>query len=122
MPDDQPMFSVCIVRTSLDPSVVVRGELDLVTSPQLQTHLDHVIDSTAGDVVADLADVGYIDSTGLRTLLSAHDRLTQAGRHLSLRNPSVQVIRLLEICGVSDLVGVDDLNGDTPTPTTASPR
>ena len=65
-----------------------------------------MIDSTDGDVVVDLANVSFIDFTGLRTVLVAHDRLAQSDRTLAVRNPSVQVSRLLEICGLCDLIEI----------------
>ena len=116
MSNDLPMFSVRIDRTQYEQRVVVRGELDLATSPQLRSRLDHVISSTVGDLSIDVASVRYIDSSGLATLLWAHDRLALMGRHLNLLNPSAQVVRLLEICGVSDLFAVDCVNGGRNAP------
>ena len=112
MSDDLSSFWVEVVRDPHGHVVVVHGELDSATGPHLQMRLEGVFDSSTGDVLVDLADVGYIDSTGLRTLLAAHDRLARIGRHLSVQNPSVQVLRLLEICGVSHLNSVGRLDGD----------
>ena len=92
-----------------DGAVVVHGEVDLATAPDLQSYIDSVIQSTDGDVLIDVADVGYLDSTGLAMLLTAHDRLAAAGRLLRLRDPSIQVVRLLEICGACYLIASDSL-------------
>jgi anti-sigma B factor antagonist len=113
MSHDLPLFAIRVVPGEVDHVIVVAGELDLATGPQLETRLDRVIESTDGDVAVDLADVGYIDSTGLRVLLAAHDRLAQNHRKLAVRNPSVQVVRLLEICGLCNLITSDRLDRDT---------
>lgn len=84
--------------------VVVDGELDLITASQLKRGIDEVIEATSGDVMVDLAKVSYIDSTSLTVLLAAHDRLAAEGRRLAVVNPSSQVLRLLEICGVCHVV------------------
>ena len=106
MTDDLPEFVVRIAFGEINQVVVVNGELDLVNASQLKTHLDAVIDSTDGGVVVDLANVSFIDSTGLRTVLAARDRLAQSNRMLAIRNPSDQVTRLLEICRLCDLIEI----------------
>ena len=109
---DLPEFSVRVALGEIKQLVVVNGELDLVTAPRLEERLKSVIDSTDGDIVVDLANVTFIDSTGLRTMLVAHDRLSQTDRVLAVRRPSVQVVRLLEICGLGNLVEADPSDGD----------
>ena len=118
MSDDLVPFWVHVRRDLHAQVVVVHGELDLETAPHLQTRLEALCDSGVGDVWVDLADVGYIDSTGLRALLAAYERLAASGRHLSVQNPSGQVVRLFEICGVSHLNGVGQLKGDGHRPAT----
>ncbi len=104
---DLPEFSVRVALGEITQRVVVNGELDLVTAPRLEECLNGVVDSTDGDVVVDLANVTFIDSTGLRVLLVAHDRLAESDRTLAVGNPSVQVVRLLEICGLGNVIETD---------------
>ena len=49
-------------------------------------------------------------------MLVAHDRLSQTDRVLAIRRPSVQVVRLLEICGLCNLFGADPSEGDGSRP------
>ena len=52
---------------------VVRGELDLATAPQLEEALVSAIE--AGDeVVLDLRELEFMDSSGVRVLVVAHTR------------------------------------------------
>jgi anti-sigma B factor antagonist len=77
--------------------VVVRGEIDLATSPQLRQALSEAIDGGSMDVVVDLAEVGFIDATGVGALIAAVNQAQRVGRRLTLRAPSHAVRRVLEI-------------------------
>ena len=108
MSDDLPQFSVEVVHGEDEHVIAVHGEIDLVSGPDLKACIELVIDATEGDILVDLADVDYIDSTGLHILLEAHERMARTGWHLSVQNPSPQVLRLLDICGVCNLVATDE--------------
>jgi len=80
----------------------------------------------SGPVLLELADVDFIDSSGLATLLNAQGRLTRVGRRLVLIAPSAPVRRLLSAIGLQDSISsapsLDDAIGlteldDDPTPT-----
>lgn len=81
-----------------DATLVVRGEVDSHTSPQLQERLDAM--DAGGTVTVDLAPTTFIDSSGLRVLVAAHKRLGRGGGRLVLRAPSEAVVRLLEVTGL----------------------
>ena len=58
--------------------VSVAGEVDVYTAPQLREHLDHEIDAGHHDLVVDLTNVTFMDSTGLGVLVG---RLKQIRLH-----------------------------------------
>jgi anti-sigma B factor antagonist len=76
------------------------GELDLVSAPQLESELLAVESPEAGELLIDLADVQFIDSTGLRVLLGASKRADTRGQKLLVRHVGGQARRLFEIAGV----------------------
>ena len=121
MAEELSPFWVEVARDQHEPVVIVHGELDLANGPHLRQRLAELSNSTVGNIVVDLADVRYIDSTGLAALLDASDRLVRTGRRLSVLNPSAQVSRLLEICGVSHLGQLGPLNGDKHRQPAAAP-
>jgi anti-anti-sigma factor len=55
--------------------VHVSGEIDLSAKSLFQERLDDLIEANDDDVVVDLADVSFIDSTDLFVLLQARARL-----------------------------------------------
>ena len=54
------------------------------------------------EVVLDLSGTAFLDSSGLRAILTAHRKMAGAKGSLLLRAPSEPVTRLLEITGLTD--------------------
>jgi anti-sigma B factor antagonist len=78
--------------------VVASGELDLSTSPDLEQELDAIIDrGGCRELVLDLSDVAFLDSTGLRALWTIRQRLQDTGCTFILRSPSEPVQRVLRL-------------------------
>jgi len=92
-PDQVP--SALRVEEGQDGVVAVSGELDLASAPQLGTVLDRQIASGQQDVVLDLSELQFCDSTGLSVFVDAHRTLRDTGRRLVLRRPSARVHKLL---------------------------
>lgn len=82
------------------------GELDLATVPELRARIDAVIDSGVSCLIVDLVDVGFIDSTGLGTLLRAHQRLDAADGMLVIACADPLICRILTVAGVRDVLNV----------------
>jgi anti-sigma B factor antagonist len=82
--------------------VGLRGELDLVGAPLLQTEMESLEIDGAEMVVLDLRELRFIDSAGLRVILAAHERSQQRGQAFALSRGSAQVQRLLSIAGLDE--------------------
>ncbi|MBN8215487.1 MAG: STAS domain-containing protein [Spirochaetes bacterium] len=70
------------------------GDLDSKTGPGIKAALVKAIDDTKTEVCLDLANVPYIDSSGLNILLTVHKIQAERGLPMVLRNPSENVRRL----------------------------
>ena len=88
--------------------MAVTGELDLRTSPQLEERLARAFDAGTELVILDLRQIEFMDSTGLRVFLSAHQRARETGRRFALVRGADQVERVLTLTGVRDLLTVVD--------------
>lgn len=87
--------------------VLVVGELDLDTSPELvRTVLDEVT-RTPADVAIVLNGVSFVDSTGMVALLDIRDALVAGGRSLLLVAPSAAVRYVLELSGLTDEFSIE---------------
>ena len=54
----------------------------------------------------DMANVMFIDSSGLRVLIQAHQKAEQTKRRLVIVNPSLIVSRLFDVSGLNDVFTV----------------
>ena len=90
--------------------VVVRawGELDVASSPGFEAELRDAIRTSSFGVILDLAGVTFIDSTGLRVLISAATLSRSSRRELIVVQGSEQVRQVIETSGVEDLLPLVD--------------
>jgi anti-sigma B factor antagonist len=95
--------------TVVDGSATVRlaGELDVATAGALRSTLCRLDDQGVHSVVVDLAELGFIDSSGLSELVQALSRSRAAGGDVVLRRPTPATRKVLEIVGLTELFAVE---------------
>jgi anti-sigma B factor antagonist len=86
--------------------VTLHGDLDAHAAPALADVLLAAVECQEHTVLVDLAGVGFIDSSGLTILLSAHRRLGRAGGWLIAVDPSPAVVRIFEMTGLDNTISV----------------
>lgn len=91
------------INTSDDAAkVLVEGEVDVSNAGQLRSAVDAALAGSAPEVTIDLAQVPYIDSTGIGVLVGAAHRAQEAGKQLVVASPQKNVARVLGLLGVAD--------------------
>lgn len=85
--------------------IAVRGEIDLATAPTLAAYLQ---DGAEHVTILDLTGVSFIDSTGLRVLLSAHEAASGEDRRFVIIAEQGPVTKLFSITGVDELLDLRD--------------
>jgi anti-anti-sigma factor len=90
------------------------GELDLATVPVVEAELAELWAVGFTQVVLDLREVRFLDSTGLRLLMSWHERSTADGCAFSLIAGPPAVQRVLELVGVADRLTYWSADGSGP--------
>jgi anti-anti-sigma factor len=101
--------------------IALAGELDLVNAPRWEEQLGELEADSPGTLILDLRGITFIDSTGLRAVISADQRARSAGRRLVVVGGAEAVDRLfavtqldqrLEIVDDPDAVGGRGATGD----------
>jgi anti-sigma B factor antagonist len=93
-----------LVRVSL------RGELDLSTVEKVEDELRRIEDRGDKLLVLDLSGLTFLDSTGLRLMVTADQRARKAGRRLALVKGPETVHRVFTITKLDErLQMVDDV-------------
>jgi anti-sigma B factor antagonist len=91
--------------------LVVDGELDLATAPQLTSTAMALVDAGAGNVIVDARLLSFCDSSGLTAFVRIANRLEPTAGRLAVVGPQAIVRRVLEISGlVETLVVVDSVD------------
>jgi anti-anti-sigma factor len=85
-------------------TIALIGELDLVGTPRVQDELERVEATDVVSIVVDLSGLTFMDSTGVRLLVSAHARSRADSDRLTLLRGPAGVQRVLELCGVDGLL------------------
>jgi anti-anti-sigma factor len=81
--------------------LVVSGEIDLANADQIENQLLSRIPNLVSSVVVDLAEVTFIDSSGVRMLFSLVQRLDATRTALIVIAPHGSVARrVLDLCGM----------------------
>jgi anti-anti-sigma factor len=95
-------FGIMVSFADDEVVAAICGEVDLVTAPDLAGILDAVIDQGHGCVVLEMAQMSFMDASGLRVIASAAERLRPCGGKLVIRSAPEIVRRMLDI---TDLAG-----------------
>jgi anti-sigma B factor antagonist len=95
--------------------LVLSGELDLATAPELEAVLLRI----CGDgkaVVLDLRGLTSMDSSGLRLMLLARSLCRECGSELSVIPGEQNIHHLLEISGSAERIPLQQLRSQTRQP------
>jgi anti-anti-sigma factor len=95
-------FSYTINNEAPRPVGHLAGDIDLAAVEALEAAIGAVEGASEedGDVVLDMSEVTFLDSSGLRVLVTAHERYNEAGARFVIKDPSAPVVRILEITGL----------------------
>lgn len=104
-------FGELSMRSSRDAdthTIRLRGEMDIANAADVERELLRVEATDVVTIVLDLAELTFIDSTGIRLLLMADGRSRANGERLVLRRPPEGVLRVLRLAGVEDRLRFSD--------------
>lgn len=77
--------------------LTLKGELDLSTIEKVEQELARVEADAPDVIVLDLSGLTFLDSTGLRTIVTADQRARRAGRRVVVRRGPDTVHRIFTI-------------------------
>ncbi|HEX6946919.1 MAG TPA: STAS domain-containing protein [Acidimicrobiia bacterium] len=93
------LLDVTPANGGADRILSVKGEVDIATVGELEEKIAEVGDAKTG-LILDLTATDFMDSSGLRLLVSTHERLTAEGGRFRLAVSPGPISRLLEVTGL----------------------
>ena len=133
MSPEIPLFSLEFGRDHEAVVVKVSGEVDLASTPAIRDALDELIVNQGNlSLRIDLAEVTFMDSTGLNLLVGTLKVLRDRGGSMTIANPTATIRRLFDLTGLSTVFSItrrgegsaarsgdgSGLNGHVPLPMT----
>ena len=89
--------------------VLMRGDLDISTAPRLEEELRRLeADAPPATIVLDLQQLTFMDSTGLRLLITADARAREDDRRLVLVRGNDMIQRVLRITRLDERLEIVD--------------
>ncbi len=105
-------FEVTIEEHGAAVHARLGGELDISTAPRLEESLQRAEADRPALLVIDLSGLDFMDSTGLRLLISADSRSREAGRRFVLIQGNEMVQRVLRLTRLDERLEIVADPGD----------
>ena len=87
-------------------TVVISGNIDTVTAPELESKLQENL-SDVKDLVLDFAAVDYISSAGLRVILMTNQLMEDVDGNMTVKNVNEDVRDVFEMTGFDSLLNLE---------------
>ncbi len=84
----------------------VQGEIDIYTAPRLRELLIDLVSKGSYQLVVNLDEVGFLDSTGLGVLVGGLRRVRAHDGSLDLVCTRERVLKILKITGLTEVFGI----------------
>jgi anti-sigma B factor antagonist len=86
--------------------LVLKGEVDVYTAPKLKEELLPLVEKESHEVIIDLSNVEYMDSTGLGVIIGALKTSKTKQGQFKLRNATARLNRLFKITGLAEVMDI----------------
>ncbi len=86
--------------------LIVEGQVDTITAPELQQRILTSFQKTK-EVVVDLGKVGYMSSSGLRALLLGQKTAQSKGGKMVLINVQQSVLQIFQMSGFTKILNIE---------------
>ena len=88
--------------------IKLTGEIDHHSAVNVRSEIDGLIfESRPKKVVLDLSEISFMDSSGLGLIMGRHSLIKDLGGTLSLRAPTVAVMKILSLAGMERMIKIE---------------
>ena len=87
-------------------TVAISGRIDTQTAPQLEASLKESVENVT-DLVLDFAEVVYISSAGLRTVVTAQNWMDQKKGTMVIKNVGKNIMSIFKVTGFDSFLTIE---------------
>ena len=87
--------------------VEIKGDLDIYAEEEFKSFIEREIENTDKDLLIDLKDLDYLDSTGLGLFMKIYKLAQERGNTVSIINPKENILKLFKITDLTDVFNME---------------
>jgi len=95
-----------VTRTGGQATITVIGEIDIGSAPELHACLEQCLAEGSTEIILDMSDMTFIDSSGLAEIAYVTRVLKLRGGRVALQKPAPTIRRLLDVVGLASFFDV----------------
>jgi stage II sporulation protein AA (anti-sigma F factor antagonist) len=96
---------IVVKRQNDNITATLFGELDHHSADKVKAQLDDIIkEYNDMNLVLDLKNLSFMDSSGLGVLLGRYKKLKACGNRMYLKNPNSQVEKVFNVSGIYNII------------------
>lgn len=87
--------------------IEVKGDLDIYSEDEFRSFIEKEIEGSDKDMVIDIKDLDYLDSTGLGLFMKIYKISKEKDRTVSIINPKENILKLFKITDLTDVFNME---------------
>ena len=101
-------LEIQVSDTGGDALIQAKGEVDLNSAPQLRDAILKSVKKAKAKVAVDLAQVAYMDSSGVATLVEGLKACREPGKAFVIITPSQSVMKVLQLSRLDSVFTIQE--------------
>ncbi|MBP2015409.1 STAS domain-containing protein [Anaerococcus degeneri] len=87
--------------------IEVKGDLDIYSEDEFRSFIEKEIEGADKDMVIDIKDLDYLDSTGLGLFMKVYKIGKEKDKTVSIINPKENILKLFKITDLTDVFNME---------------
>ena len=87
--------------------IEVKGDLDIYSEDEFRSFVEKEIEGADKDMVIDIKDLDYLDSTGLGLFMKIYKIAKEKDKTVSIINPKENILKLFKITDLTDVFNME---------------
>lgn len=87
--------------------IEVKGDLDIYSEDEFRSFIEKEIEGADKDMVIDIKDLDYLDSTGLGLFMKVYKIAKEKDKTVSIINPKENILKLFKITDLTDVFNME---------------
>ena len=87
--------------------VEIKGDLDIYAEDEFRDLIGLEIENIDKDLIIDIADLDYLDSTGLGLFMKIYRLINEKGHTVKIINPKENILKLFKITDLTEVFNME---------------